>query len=394
MHEVRIKLRGCAPVGVNLGALEVIIELGRHAARIHHNAIAEFLEPEEPRGAPRPDERLAMAWAQTSRALGADTKGLKAALVERLVGVQRAAAGGAPPAAPEASDATDAAPEAEGFDEAAATRQAKKMKVAELRAALEAAGADTKGLKAALVERLVGVEEEVIKEEVIKEEAPADRIFADFAGSQHNLKMLNRPCMRVQSSRRADGDKSAKGGEDDAAPALAAGPEPVLPAAPSSVDHKFCMECGASAADTGSAAGAAGGATLEHHATALRATARGHIGTYYKHLRDIVTHRDFAAVWSRATWHLGDALSRADTAHPVIVAFYCKSGKHRSVGLAWALTKILRERDWNVELRHTMREYWHIGSCRECAECARDTDEKLALLDDIRPQPGLLPDGP
>ena len=90
---------------------------------------------------------------------GADTKGLKAALVDRLVGVQRAAAGGAPPAAPEASDATEAAPEAEeGFDEAAATRQAKKMKVAELRAALEAAGADTKGLKAALVERLVGVQ--------------------------------------------------------------------------------------------------------------------------------------------------------------------------------------------------------------------------------------------
>ena len=92
-------------------------------------------------------------------AAGADTKGLKAALVDRLVGVQRAAAGGAPPAAPEASDATEAAPEAEeGFDEAAATRQAKKMKVAELRAALEAAGADTKGLKAALVERLVGVQ--------------------------------------------------------------------------------------------------------------------------------------------------------------------------------------------------------------------------------------------
>merc|ERR1719174_3069692 len=92
-------------------------------------------------------------------AAGADTKGRKAVLVDRLVGVQRAAAGGAPPAAPEASDATDAAPEAaEGFDEAAATRAAKKMKVAELRAALEAAGADTKGLKAALVERLVGVQ--------------------------------------------------------------------------------------------------------------------------------------------------------------------------------------------------------------------------------------------
>ena len=45
--------------------------------------------------------------------------------------------------------------DASDFDEAAATRDAKKLKVAELRAALEAAGADTKGLKAELVERLV-----------------------------------------------------------------------------------------------------------------------------------------------------------------------------------------------------------------------------------------------
>ena len=43
------------------------------------------------------------------------------------------------------------------FDEATATREARKLKVAELRAALEAAGADTEGLKAELVERLVAV---------------------------------------------------------------------------------------------------------------------------------------------------------------------------------------------------------------------------------------------
>ena len=43
------------------------------------------------------------------------------------------------------------------FDADAATREAKKLRVAELRAALEAAGADSKGLKPALVERLVEV---------------------------------------------------------------------------------------------------------------------------------------------------------------------------------------------------------------------------------------------
>ena len=43
------------------------------------------------------------------------------------------------------------------FDADAATREAKKLRVAELRAALEAAGADSKGLKPALIERLVDV---------------------------------------------------------------------------------------------------------------------------------------------------------------------------------------------------------------------------------------------
>ena len=45
----------------------------------------------------------------------------------------------------------------DAFDADAATREAKKLRVAELRAALEAAEADSKGLKPALVERLVGV---------------------------------------------------------------------------------------------------------------------------------------------------------------------------------------------------------------------------------------------
>ena len=106
-----------------------------------------------------------------------------------------------------------------------------------------------------------------------------------------------------------------------------------------------------------------------------------HIGTYYQNLRDIIRHRDFLLGWPPLMMRLRDELLSNDTMRPLIVAFYCKSGKHRSVGLAWALTQILRrEHDWNVELWHTMREYWHIGPCRECDECATDTPEKLALL--------------
>ncbi len=53
------------------------------------------------------------------------------------------------------------APAAEEFDGAAATRKAKRLKVAELRAALEAAGASTEGTKPVLVERLVAAQRAV-----------------------------------------------------------------------------------------------------------------------------------------------------------------------------------------------------------------------------------------
>ena len=67
----------------------------------------------------------------------------------------RASGGGSRGPAP--PPAKRAAP-ASAFDEAEATKAAKRLTVPKLRAALEAAGADTKGLKAALVERLVGVQ--------------------------------------------------------------------------------------------------------------------------------------------------------------------------------------------------------------------------------------------
>ena len=74
-----------------------------------------------------------------------DTEGNKPALVERLVAAKKRAAAGD-------NDDAEAAPAA--FDEEDATRLAKRMKVEELRAALEAAGAeDTEGTKPVLVEQ-------------------------------------------------------------------------------------------------------------------------------------------------------------------------------------------------------------------------------------------------
>ena len=39
-----------------------------------------------------------------------------------------------------------------------------------------------------------------------EEAAPADTVFADFANSQHNVRMHNAPCVRMSSRRKADGD--------------------------------------------------------------------------------------------------------------------------------------------------------------------------------------------
>ena len=77
-----------------------------------------------------------------------DAEGTKPVLVERLVAAQRAAA--APQATEEATT--------EAFDAAAATSAAKRMKVEELRAALEAVGESTEGNKPTLVERLVAAQ--------------------------------------------------------------------------------------------------------------------------------------------------------------------------------------------------------------------------------------------
>ena len=38
------------------------------------------------------------------------------------------------------------------------------------------------------------------------EEAPSDAVFADFANSQHALRMNVPECLRMQSRRKADGD--------------------------------------------------------------------------------------------------------------------------------------------------------------------------------------------
>jgi hypothetical protein len=169
---------------------------------------------------------------------GADTDGTKTVLVERLVAAQRAAAGGAAPPKPSKKPAAkpvskkpaskkpaaaapmdvDEAADPEAFDEAAVTKKVKRMKVEDLRAALEAVGAATEGAKLALVERLVAAKRTSSSGEAMEEaDAPAP---AAASSRSEAMDEVDAPAPAAASSRSEAMDEDD---EDDApAPAPAA----------------------------------------------------------------------------------------------------------------------------------------------------------------------------
>ena len=67
-------------------------------------------------------------------------------------------------------------------------------------------------------------------------------------------------------------------------------------------------------------------------------------------------HRDFNQVWPSLMQNLQAELAVEHSQRPLDIVFFCKSGKHRSVGLAWVLSKTLIPLGYNTELWHAMRE--------------------------------------
>ena len=125
--------------------------------------------------------------------------------------------------------------------------------------------------------------------------------------------------------------------------------------------------------------------TNRPHGTVIVVDARGfksqrkdtrHVGAYYQNLRDIAEHRDFEPLWAPLITKLRQELANA-AASSVPINVACK---RRSVSLARLLTQYLRKLNYSVDLWHSMREYWHIGSCRECDLCARGSPDKLRLV--------------
>ena len=70
-----------------------------------------------------------------------------------------------------------------------------------------------------------------------------------------------------------------------------------------------------------------------------------------------------------------------ETRQQLVVVMYCRKGRHRSVSIACLLHQPLARATWDSRLWHSMRDFWDLGTCGKCPECAPVTPEKLMILE-------------
>ena len=60
--------------------------------------------------------------------------------------------------------------------------------------------------------------------------------------------------------------------------------------------------------------------------------------------------------------------------------FFCRKGRHRSVGIATIFANFLADSGWRVDVAHLMQSYWRLETCGECEECRSRDDEKMRII--------------
>lgn len=148
-----------------------------------------------------------------------------------------------------------------------------------------------------------------------------------------------------------------------------------------------------------------GGAEAEVPETMLRGVLKKRVGMHIDVLSDARMFTDPAS--TNLSRHIGqhpDILSRIakmrnfprwvekmkggvaktlDTSDEACVAIYCRSGKHRSVALAWFLRCFCEHEGWLPEVRHLCESSWKSTCKGRCAECqmtsARSPQREYAM---------------
>uniref|UniRef100_A0A7S4SS05 RapZ C-terminal domain-containing protein n=1 Tax=Alexandrium monilatum TaxID=311494 RepID=A0A7S4SS05_9DINO len=107
----------------------------------------------------------------------------------------------------------------------------------------------------------------------------------------------------------------------------------------------------------------------------------GHIGQHPDILSRISAMAAFPRWVEDVKAHVAHRLGGSAEAS---VAFYCKSGKHRSVACAWFLQHFCKHEGWDCEVRHLCQSSWHRtcrGMCEECREPSTRSDQRELALD-------------
>jgi hypothetical protein len=119
----------------------------------------------------------------------------------------------------------------------------------------------------------------------------------------------------------------------------------------------------------------------------------GHVGLHSRVVEGVVRHPEFAA-WMAGVVrgidsHVQEAASQGTPARGlrVVVAFYCKSGRHRSVAAASLVAGCIATSDFERlglvfgDTTHLARGFWGGRMCNGCAEC-HEIDRRKRMAQD------------
>lgn len=103
---------------------------------------------------------------------------------------------------------------------------------------------------------------------------------------------------------------------------------------------------------------------------------RGHPGGHPVTVAQVARHDNFRPLLRS----IHEQWGAPSTESARVMAFFCKSGKHRSVAVATILKRICEEEGLEVDLRHLSCTRWHgqHGSCAACCAPSADRDNALA----------------
>lgn len=94
--------------------------------------------------------------------------------------------------------------------------------------------------------------------------------------------------------------------------------------------------------------------------------------------------QDFGVFFTEHVWGpILEAVSAAPShePHTVHVLSFCKSGRHRSVGIASLIWEVARETTrWELQMDHLSSSEWWQGTCNNCPECKSRQDSRKGVV--------------